>query len=558
MKRLQYDRVIVITVLVACLSLVTGLLVLSQVKQQLVHISAENYEKQQTLLANQIADSLRSNLANIENQLQLMATIPEVRNTDDPAVCNAKLLELLQVNQRQIGNLGRVGTDGRFACSINTALIGQEASRYGDYIDRLFSDPEHRPVVSRLTRPAGTTSNVVSIHLPVFQDGEFRGSLGAALYFNQFQDSYLGGIRIGDNGYVIVMDDNGDILYHPRTDLSGRNVFDKDVIARFEPQQTIRDMLHTAREGKAGTTHYAIDGTRKMAVYKSFRVPNTMRRWTVVATTPITDVDAAVQRSGIDAIFNTLVVVFTATTAVLAFISLRNVIRNTEIQRAKNEFISITSHQLRTPATIVKQNLGIIRSGFYADKEAMLRFVDAAYESNENQLAIIENILHVSRLEAGRLDIRKETVDLRQLIKDVTDSMRLSATARRQRIRVRRSKHPIAIQADPTKLSMAIENLISNAIKYTADGGRITVSLSVERGQAVICVEDNGQGIAASDIPKLFQRFNRLHADESSHIPGTGLGLYLTRNIIELHGGRITVESREGRGTAFTIRLPLR
>lgn len=557
MKRLRYNSVIAITVVVFLLSLLVGVLVIARVREQLIRVATEDYKEQQTLLANQVAETLSNNLINVENQLKLMATMPEVQNIDDPERCNAKLNELLQVNQRQLGNLGRTDPNGIFVCSVNTSIIGQDSAQYGQYVHELIKDPNHRPVLGPLTKPVGANSNVTAVHVPVYQNGKFRGTIGGALYFNKFQDTYLESITFGKSGHVVVIDDNGDILYHPSPEQNGKNMLDPKVLQFFDPQATMRQLLKDIQVGKSGTFEYTLQGTEKTGLYKAFAVPGTQRHWGIVVTIPQEDIEHVINDAGINKILPVLFLLFIVTTGLLTFIGLRNIIKHMEVQQMKDDFISITSHQLRTPATIVKQNLGLIMGGFVTNKKDSDKFITSAYESNENQLSIIENILSVSKLEAGRLELQKETIIVQDLVQRTADTLRNGLAMRQQKLQVSMPRTPINIHADPTKLAMAIENLISNAVKYTAPKGKITIKVSKDNNNVFIAVKDNGKGITKEDIPQLFKRFNRLHSALISHVPGTGLGLYLTKKIVEMHGGTVTVASRIGQGSTFTITLPL-
>ncbi len=263
-----------------------GFFVISKVKEQLVEVAINDYKEQQTLLANQIADTLSNNLTNVENQLQLMATMPEVQNIDDTNQCNAKLDELLHVNQKQLGNLARTDPNGILVCSVNRAIIGQDTARYGKYVHNLIDDPSHRPVLGPLTKPAGAHSNVAALHVPVYQNGVFRGTIGGALYFNKFQDEYLKSIKFGNTGYVVVIDDNADILYHPSPAQNGKNLLNPAVLKFFEPQSRMRQLAENVKSGKSGTFEYNLMGTKKIALYKSFMVPETSRHWGVIVTIP--------------------------------------------------------------------------------------------------------------------------------------------------------------------------------------------------------------------------------------------------------------------------------
>ena len=557
MRKLGYNRVILITLSVALLSMVIGLAILSSVKTQLVRMSTNEYKTQQTLLANQIADTLRNNLESVQNQLNLMATMPEVKDLSNTDRCNAKLDELLKINQRQLGNLARVDTTGRFSCSVNKALIGQDSARFGSYVNDLIKDPKHNPVIGRVTRPPGTESLAAGIHVPVYEGNTFIGTLGGALYFDRYQDQYLKSIKLGENGHVVVMDDNGDILYHPSKDQNGQNLLSPAILSMFEPQDTMKNLVEQVKANKSGTFDSYVQGTQKVGLYKTIDVPvGTGRHWAVIVTVPVEDIENSINKAGINRIFIVLVSFFSLTTGLLTFISLRNTIKSLEVQRMKDEFISLTSHQLRTPATIVKQYLGLLQSGYATTKKEADNFINIAYESNETQLEIIENILSVSKLEAGHLEIHKEPVELQRIIRKIIDGIDVNLNSKNHKLQVRLPAKPVRLKADPTKLTMAIENLISNAIKYTPEGGKISVSAARRKGAVLIRIKDNGQGIPKKEMPKLFKRFNRMESAVASNVPGTGLGLYLTKKIVELHGGTIYVESQQDVGSTFTINLP--
>lgn len=557
MKRLPYNKVVIITLLVAAASMGVSLLVLSKIKDRLVQFSTEQYKQQQSLLADQIVDTLSGNIQHVQNQLKVMTVMPQVKDTSNLEVCNNALKQLLEVNQKQLGNLARTNPDGRFACSVNPAIIGEDSAKYGTYVSDLIKDPEHTPVLGRMTRPAGADTLATGLHVPVYDGDTFKGTLGGALYFSKFQNDYLRNIKFGNGGFVVLMDDNGDILYHPNKDQNGKNLMDPEVLKFFEPPSTMQKLLSEVKAGRSGVFDYSVYETKKFGLYKTFNIPNIKNRnWAVIVTIPVEDLKHVVNQAGINTIFVVLVVLISVTTGLLTFVSLRNTIKDLEIQRMKDDFISITSHQLRTPATIVKQSLGLIKGGYASSPKDIHKFIDSAYESNEEQLSIIENILSVSKLEAGRLEIQKERLVIQDLITKLTKSMSMSLASKKHKLVFDMPSKPIYLQADPTKLSMALENLISNAVKYTSSRGIISVKVRRSKGAVTVSVSDNGKGISKEDISQLFLRFNRLHSAVTSHVPGTGLGLYLTKKIIELHGGSIDVVSREKQGSTFTIKLP--
>lgn len=228
-----------------------------------------------------------------------------------------------------------------------------------------------------------------------------------------------------------------------------------------------------------------------------------------------------------------------------------------ELNVAKDEFISLASHQLRTPATGVKQYIGMLLQGFMGDISEMQRIgLQKAYESNERQLKIVNDLLLVARVDAGKVAIIQSPCDIVQLIRDVASEQQDEIAARQQRI-VLRLPRTLTVPADIRFLRMVLENLVTNASKYSYDGLPITISARRYSNSVHISVQDKGVGIRKNDLPKLYQKFSRIYNDRSTVVDGTGLGLYWSKKIIELHDGELRVRSKAGYGSTFTITLPL-
>lgn len=230
-----------------------------------------------------------------------------------------------------------------------------------------------------------------------------------------------------------------------------------------------------------------------------------------------------------------------------------------ELNDAKDEFISLASHQLRTPATGVKQFIGMLLENYFGkisgDQRTMLEY---AYESNERQLEVINDLLRVAQVDAGKVLLKKQKCDLAKMLEDIMQEQRAQFARREQRVLLDRPKEPVVAAVDRNRMRMVIENLIDNASKYTPDGKRITVSIhKLPLGKYVsIKVKDEGVGIAAQDMPKLFQKFSRLDNPLSIQVGGTGIGLYWAKKIVDLHDGSIALRSKPGRGTIFTVKIP--
>ncbi len=227
-----------------------------------------------------------------------------------------------------------------------------------------------------------------------------------------------------------------------------------------------------------------------------------------------------------------------------------------DVNFAKDELLSLASHQLRTPATGVKQYLGMVLQGFAGDVPDKQRdYLERAYASNNRQLHVINDILHMAKLETGRIVLSERKFDIAKMLREVIDEQR--DQARRGEVALQVSAPPQGwIVGDSHMLWMVVENLVSNAIKYTPPGGVVTIKL-VRRGTRwVLTVKDTGVGIAKGDFSKLFKQFSRIANDRSDFVTGTGVGLYLAHHLTILHGGSIGVTSTKGKGSTFTVRLP--
>lgn len=228
------------------------------------------------------------------------------------------------------------------------------------------------------------------------------------------------------------------------------------------------------------------------------------------------------------------------------------------INKAKDEFISVASHQLRTPATGVKQYIGMVLEGYAGETTDQQReMLEKAYESNERQLQIVSNLLRVAQVDAGKVHLRMADVDIVQLVDDILKEQHSKFELRQQDVVFVKPEKEIVLQIDKANFRMVIENLIDNASKYSEQGKTITITITAKNNKAAITIQDQGVGIKESDQSRLFEKFFRIDNPLSTLVGGTGLGLYWAKKIVDLHEGSIEVASVEGKGTAFTINLPV-
>ena len=228
-----------------------------------------------------------------------------------------------------------------------------------------------------------------------------------------------------------------------------------------------------------------------------------------------------------------------------------------ELDRLKDEFLSLVSHELRTPLTSIRGYLELV-----LDDEAgelnpeQRRFLEAVERNSGRLLRLVGDLLFVAQADAGRLSLEQEKVDVSSLAADCVEGARPAANEKAIEFSLLATPVP-ALVGDRGRLTQVLDNLVSNALKFTPEGGTVRVRTFSEGEHVAVEVSDTGIGIPPADQPRLFERFFRSSAAYDQAIPGTGLGLAIVKAIVEAHRGRITVDSHEGQGTTFRIELPL-
>jgi two-component system phosphate regulon sensor histidine kinase PhoR len=226
------------------------------------------------------------------------------------------------------------------------------------------------------------------------------------------------------------------------------------------------------------------------------------------------------------------------------------------VEQSKTDFVSMVSHELRTPLTSIKAYVDTLqRQDVTFDDETRSSFIAVISRETERMTRLINDILDLSRIEAGRLELRPTFVDLSELARKVVARME-SQTAGHEIV----LDLPEAIErvlAEPEKVEQVMLNLIGNALKYSPDGGAIEISVRRLKEKAVVSVTDHGMGIDGDQLPYIFDKYHRGGKASGEGIRGSGLGLFVTKSIVEAHGGRIWAESKEGKGTTVLFTMPL-
>jgi signal transduction histidine kinase len=227
-----------------------------------------------------------------------------------------------------------------------------------------------------------------------------------------------------------------------------------------------------------------------------------------------------------------------------------------ELDRMKDSFVSLVSHELRTPLTSIRGYVELLLDeGASVDDETRSRYLDVVERNSDRLLGLVNDLLFMSQVRTDKLTLELAETRLRPLAEQCLEAVRPAADEHRVSLRLEADEDP-TVAVDPVRFAQVLDNLLSNAVKFTPPRGRIELRLRVEGGNAVIHVADTGLGIARADLSQLFTPFFRAQSATAAAVPGTGLGLAVSKAIVEAHGGRIDVSSEEGVGTTFTVELP--
>ncbi|MEM8495976.1 MAG: ATP-binding protein, partial [Planctomycetota bacterium] len=238
---------------------------------------------------------------------------------------------------------------------------------------------------------------------------------------------------------------------------------------------------------------------------------------------------------------------------------LRDVTKDKEIAEMKSDFVSKVSHELRTPLSSIKAYIEMLIDGEAHDEETRAEFYDIVQNETNRLQRLIDNILSISRIESGVVKVHREPVSLPALVADCVEVLQPQAAMKS--ITLTEQPYPASFEvfADRDMIYQATMNLISNAVKYTPDGGTVDVWMDVDEHDRTVSVsvKDSGVGIPADDLPNLFQKFFRVQSNNKV-AKGTGLGLNLVKHVVEtVHDGRIDVKSEVGKGSTFIYTLPI-
>ena len=240
---------------------------------------------------------------------------------------------------------------------------------------------------------------------------------------------------------------------------------------------------------------------------------------------------------------------------------LTDVTEQEKIDRERRNFVSNVSHELRTPLTSIKSYTEALVDGAWENKEIAPGFLKVIETETDRMMRMITDLLNLSRMDQNRLGLEKEFINMNELVLHIVNrfEMVLQSEPYREknyRILTDITQRDLWVELDQDKITQVLDNIINNAIKYSPDGGRIIVRLMETHTDIIVSVSDEGLGIARKDIPHLFDRFYRVDKARSRAMGGSGLGLAIAQEVVQLHGGKIWVNSIENKGSTFFVSLP--
>lgn len=240
---------------------------------------------------------------------------------------------------------------------------------------------------------------------------------------------------------------------------------------------------------------------------------------------------------------------------------LHDVTEQERIDEERKQFVSNVSHELRTPLTSMRSYIEALADGAWEDPELAPRFLEVTQNETDRMIRMIQDLLHLSRIDSGKSALELEIVDITEMVDHVMNrfEMLIHSTeykGKDYQINKMLIEEAIFVEVDPDRMIQVLDNIMNNAIKYSPDGGTITGRMEKRADKVIISITDEGMGIPKADLYKIFSRFYRVDRARSRAMGGSGLGLAISKEVVEQHGGRIWAESTEGKGTTFYLSLP--
>ncbi|AKB85464.1 sensor histidine kinase [Methanococcoides methylutens] len=434
-----------------------------------------------------------------------------------------------------------------------------------------------------ITDPLTTFEKELAIYVwvPVYVgEDEFEGAFIAVIEIDKITEETIK--TENPAGYIYLINDNARLLYDSaETDLIGKNYF--DIIN--EPDVSRLEIIGMQTEGLSGSGTFSERNEngfleQKIISYEPVIWKN--QQWSVGVVTPLWYVESLVQsiyvKQGLFAMISVAFILFIGSFIALILFSwnktledevqsktseleksneyLQNANRKLkELDRLKNDFVSMVSHELKTPLTAMKTSSEFMKET-ECDPEVKEEMLDLIIRNIDRQSRMVDDLLDISRIESGRMKFNPEDVNIREIIETSLQTVEKQAKDKGINLKVGYPQESLTIRTDKDKLIRVFVNLLTNAIKFTPHEGDVEISVTDTGDNIQASIKDNGIGIPPEKRDKIFDKFYQVDSTATRKAGGTGLGLAIIKGIIDGQGGNIFVESDNGKGSTFTFRLP--
>ena len=434
-----------------------------------------------------------------------------------------------------------------------------------------------------ITDPLTTFEKELAIYVwvPVYVgEDEFEGAFIAVIEIDKITEETIK--TENPAGYIYLINDNARLLYDSaETDLIGKNYF--DIIN--EPDVSRLEIIGMQTEGLSGSGTFSERNEngfleQKIISYEPVIWKN--QQWSVGVVTPLWYVESLVQsiyvKQGLFAMISVAFILFIGSFIALILFSwnktledevqsktseleksneyLQNANRKLkELDRLKNDFVSMVSHELKTPLTAMKTSSEFMKET-ECDPEVKEEMLDLIIRNIDRQSRMVDDLLDISRIESGRMKFNPEDVNIREIVETSLQTVEKQAKDKGINIKVGYPQESLTIRTDKDKLIRVFVNLLTNAIKFTPHEGDVEISVTDTGDNIQASIKDNGIGIPPEKRDKIFDKFYQVDSTATRKAGGTGLGLAIIKGIIDGQGGNIFVESENGKGSTFTFRLP--
>jgi two-component system phosphate regulon sensor histidine kinase PhoR len=235
---------------------------------------------------------------------------------------------------------------------------------------------------------------------------------------------------------------------------------------------------------------------------------------------------------------------------------MRDITQQKLAQEMRDQFVDTATHELRTPLANIKAYAETLALAEMIDIEQQKQFLNTINSEATRLARFVDDLLSVSSMELGSLSLNKQVTDFTRMLNEVVTKVRPQIEEKQQTFEIKFPEKLPEPELDKDKIAAVLVNLLGNAVKYTPEGGRVTFRVNITDQQIELSIEDTGVGIAAEELPKVFEKFFRSQDPRVQEQTGTGLGLALAQEVVRLHGGQITVESEINKGSKFSVLLP--